>query len=181
MTRFFLILMIVFAVLAVRTRKLRRAVIHMGVFSLISSFAYLLYSAPDVAIAEAVIGSTLATILYLVALQKYKVFTIYYTNEDAAGINDKYISKGRGYILNMIEKFCISRELEPQVIYTTESLEQIISEHQYDLIVRQRDNRASIYGHKENYQLDSLQEYIYTKGDQNIDFHCVIQKIEEED
>lgn len=32
------------------------------VFSLVSSFVYLLYGAPDVAIAEAIIGSTITTV-----------------------------------------------------------------------------------------------------------------------
>ena len=70
-----LIMLIVLAIATVQTRKLRNAVIYLGVFSLGMSFVYILYNAPDVAIAEAVIGSTLATILYLVALKKYRIFT----------------------------------------------------------------------------------------------------------
>ena len=73
-----LILLLITSVAAIQTRYLRHAVIYLGLFSLAIAFVYLLYHAPDVAIAEAVIGSTIATILYLVALQKYKIFTIYY-------------------------------------------------------------------------------------------------------
>jgi multicomponent Na+:H+ antiporter subunit B len=68
--RVLLVLLIVFALQAIRQRQLRTAAIYLGVFSLVSSVLYLMCAAPDVAIAEAVIGSTLATVLYLVALQK---------------------------------------------------------------------------------------------------------------
>lgn len=164
------VLMVLFAVFAVQTHKLRRAVVYLGIFSLISSFGYLLYSAPDVAIAEAIIGSTLATILYLVALQKYRVFTIYYTNEDYVEINDSHINKARESILSLIERFCIEKELEPQVIYTPESLQHIQTEHQYDLIVRQGKDAVTVYGNKENYQLSALREYIRLKGAPNVTF-----------
>jgi len=70
--KIFLIILVVLALVALNTPKLRRAVVYLGIFSLVSSFVYLLYGAPDVAIAEAVIGSTIATVLYLVALKKYK-------------------------------------------------------------------------------------------------------------
>lgn len=66
----FLLLLLLFAVLALQQRRLRVAVIYLGVFSLLSSIVYLFHRAPDVAMAEAVIGSTIATILYLVALRK---------------------------------------------------------------------------------------------------------------
>jgi uncharacterized MnhB-related membrane protein len=169
--------MILFAILAIQTQTLRRAVIYMGIFSLISSFCYLIYSAADVAIAEAIIGSTLATILYLVALQKYKEFTIYYTSENYSIIDDNYIYKGGEGIINLIEQFCVAKELEPQVIYTIESVEYIKNSHQYDLIVRQKDNNTIIYGNKQNYLLDALQEYICDKGNEDINF--IIYKVEE--
>lgn len=65
-----LILMIVISILVIHQKHLRIAVIWLGVFSLLASVAYLFRHAPDVAIAEAVIGSTLATVLYLVVLRK---------------------------------------------------------------------------------------------------------------
>ena len=68
--QFFLLLLLLFAILALQQPRLRIAIIYLGVFSLLVSFAYLQHQAPDVAMAEAVIGSTLATVLYLVALRK---------------------------------------------------------------------------------------------------------------
>lgn len=176
--KIFLILMIIFSILAIQTPKLRRAVIYLGIFSLISSFIYLLYQAPDVAIAEAIIGSTLATILFLVALQKYRVFTIYYTNENFSEVNDEYINTGRTQILNMVEKFCISQELEPQVIYTTDKVDNIKTNESYDLVIRQKEETFFIYGNQNNYQLDSLKQYVIQKQLENIKF--IMNRDEEE-
>ena len=66
----FLVLLFLFAVLALQHPRLRTAVIFLGVFSLLASLVYLQHHSPDVAMAEAVIGSTLGTVLYLVALRK---------------------------------------------------------------------------------------------------------------
>lgn len=177
MLQILFVLMILFAVYAVQTSKLRRAIIYLGVFSLMSSFCYLLFSAPDVAMAEAVIGSTLATILFLVAFQQHKVFTIYYTNEDFENIDDNYISKGKIQILRVIEKFWISEELEPQAIYTTEKLQHILNNYEFDLIVRQKGKCISIYGNKQNYKLEYLYEYI--NMNKNLKSECTVYDVME--
>lgn len=65
-----LILLVVFALAILHQKRLRAAVIWMGVFSLLASVIYLYNHAPDVAIAEAVIGSTISTVLFLVVLRK---------------------------------------------------------------------------------------------------------------
>ena len=65
------ILLIVFALYSVFARNLKRAIIGSGAFGLWISIAYILYHAPDVAIAEAVISSSLATILYVVTIKNY--------------------------------------------------------------------------------------------------------------
>jgi len=65
------ILLIIFALYSVFAKNLKRAIIGSGVFGLWVSIAYMLYHAPDVAIAEAVISSSLATILYVVTIKNY--------------------------------------------------------------------------------------------------------------
>lgn len=121
-----LVTMVVFAFMAIQAKKLRRAVIYLGVFSLLSSFAYLLCSAPDVALAEAAIGCTLTTVLYLVAVKKYKVFTIFYITEDSAFRPD---------YLHALEECLIASEYEPQVVCTHLSVERLQKNHTYDFIV----------------------------------------------
>jgi len=65
------ILLIFFALFSVFAKNLKRAIVGSSVFGLWVSIAYILYHAPDVAIAEAVISSSLATILYVVTIKNY--------------------------------------------------------------------------------------------------------------
>ncbi|MFZ7131751.1 MAG: Na(+)/H(+) antiporter subunit B [Eubacteriales bacterium] len=155
-----LVLMVVLAIISISTVKLRRSIIYLGLFSLVSSFVYLLYSAPDVAIAEAIIGSTIATVLYLVAIKKYKVFTIYFINRDDHAFNNQNIYEGRPQILIDIEKFLIKRELEPQIIYTQENYRNILDERNYDLLVHLEKEMTYLYGCSEDYQLDAIEEFL---------------------
>ncbi len=155
-----LLLLVVLSIAALQTRSLRNAVIYLGVFSLAISFVYLLYHAPDVAIAEAVIGSTIATILYLVALQKYKIFTIYYRLQESEIEDDHYFSRYKLQLVKSLEKFCTKQELEAQIIYSLEELDEILTKHQYALIIEEHEDFISIYAHHENYMLDKLEFFL---------------------
>lgn len=68
---FIYILLIIFALFSVFAKNLKRAIVGSGVFGLWVSIAYMFYHAPDVAIAEAVISSSLATILFIVTIKNY--------------------------------------------------------------------------------------------------------------
>ena len=163
----FLIALVVLAVVALNTKKLRRAVVYLGVFSLVSSFVYLLYGAPDVAIAEAIIGSTITTVLYLVALRKYQVFSIYYSSS----VNDSDIQqlKGHSTFLNSLEAFLAKREMEPRIIYSADSIETILNQENFDLAIHHTDQDIWVYGCAEDYQLDAVEEYLQTNhGDLHI-------------
>lgn len=155
-----LLILVVMAIFTIQTQKLRHAVIYMGVFSLSISFVYVLYNAPDVAIAEAVVGSTLATILYLVALQKYKVFTVYFHVSNGEVDDDHFSKEEHVKLVKSIEIFCAKQALEPQMIYTTETVEVIKAEHVYALIVEECTDHIIIFGHPENYKMDALVDYI---------------------
>lgn len=173
----FLITLVVLAAVALNTKKLRRAVVYLGVFSLVSSFVYLLYGAPDVAIAEAIIGSTITTVLYLVALRKYRVFSIYYTSST----NDQDIQqlKNNSTFLKNLEDFLIKREIEPQIIYSTDPIETILDQENFDLAIHHSDQDIRIYGCAEDYQLDAVEKYLQTNhGDLNI---YLIRCVEGED
>jgi uncharacterized MnhB-related membrane protein len=150
------ITMIVFAFMAVQTPKLRRAVIFLAVFSATSAFVYIILGAPDAALAEAVIGSTIATVIYLSALQKYKVFTIYYTNERRHEYRKTGLTRRRNALLRKIESYCSGRDLEPQTVYTTEDLEEIYKKKGWDIIVRRRDMHFRVYGSEQNYHVGEI-------------------------
>ncbi|MCK8059654.1 MULTISPECIES: DUF4040 domain-containing protein [unclassified Fusibacter] len=173
MEKIALILCVIFAVVTIQTQKLRRAVIYLGVFSLSISFVYTLYNALDVAIAEAVIGSTLATILFLVALQKYLVFTIYYHVEKGEVDDGHYKKRDKQRLMKQLEIFCAKQELEPQVIFTTESIDHIMKNHQYAIIIEELETRLRIYGHPENYKLDQLETYLINYIHQNKSYEFI--------
>ncbi len=156
MLKLALIALIILAIMTVQTQKMRHAVVYLGAFSLTISFVYLLYNAPDVAIAEAVIGSTISTILYLVALQKYKIFTVYYCLSEKEFEDQSHLTTEHTQFKRLLDKYCAKQELEPQIIYTVESTETIMAHHQYALIVLNEPNQIKIWGHPENYKMDSL-------------------------
>ncbi|MDX1357761.1 MAG: DUF4040 domain-containing protein [Clostridia bacterium] len=158
------IALIVFAFMTVQTPKLRRAVIYLAVFSATSAFVYVLLGAPDAALAEAVIGSTIATVIYLSALQKYKVFTIYYTNERRQEYRQSNMLRRRNTVLRRMESFCSGKELEAHVLYTTESLDEVFAKQGWDLIVRRKDSHFKVYGMEQNYHVDDLEDFFKEKG-----------------
>lgn len=169
MQKLFFLLMIVFSILAVQTNILRRAIIYLGVFSLISSFTYLLYNAPDVAIAEAIIGSTLSTILFLVALKKYKIFRIYLTKTKG-----HHLSPHNNALINALKKFVIKEELELDVINTSHNLEEVLKLDDFDLIVEEKNDQLYIFGDGTNYHYENLQKYLQQEFTGPIVYNCLI-------
>ena len=152
-----LILVICAAVAAIQTRYLRHGVIYLGLFSLAIAFVYLLYNAPDVALAEAIIGSTLSTVLFIVALQKYKIFTIYFMVKYDDDIGQDVSMQA---IIKSLEKFCTKQELETQIIYTTEPLPIIIETHQFSVIMCKQNQQYDLYVHENNYKIDALKSFL---------------------
>jgi len=61
-------LMLVFAILALNSKKLINAVMYLSILSMMAVVAFVLMKAPDVAITEAVIGSGLTTALFVFTL-----------------------------------------------------------------------------------------------------------------
>lgn len=157
-----LLLLIVFSIGAIQTHHMRHSVIYLGIFSLCISFVYLIYNAPDVALAEAIIGSTISTILYLVALQKYKIFTIYFRIRDLKDCDNSKDCSFDSSITKLLSKFCSKQELESQFIFSNLSLDEIIEHHQYALIIENpaETYALTVYAHSENFKLDALEAFL---------------------
>ena len=66
----FLIMLPVLALVALEIKNLLNAVIVLSAFSLVLSLIFYYLHAPDVAIAEAAIGSGFATVIFLIAIKK---------------------------------------------------------------------------------------------------------------
>jgi uncharacterized MnhB-related membrane protein len=166
--KIFLILLIILAIISLNTTKLRRAVIYLGLFSLAGSFTYLLYGAPDVAIAEAVIGSGIATVLYLVAIKRYQVFTIYFLHNGDYEYCDPLIKREHSRLIKGIENLIAGKELEPHTISTMEDSRYILSHKEYDLLVEPGKDEVCIYGFSEDYHLDDIEKLTTGKKYKNL-------------
>ncbi len=164
MKEVFLLLLIPVAIYAIQTRKLRNAVVALCAFSLFASVSYLLYNAPDVAIAEAVIGTTLATILYLVALQKYKVFTVYFMLEGEALSDAAYFQRAKDQMTRALEKFCAKQELELLIVFSADTLDHITNKHTFSIIINETQTHHVVYGHSENIKLTALTDFLNDEG-----------------
>lgn len=168
-----MICLIVLAFITVQTSKLRRAAVYLGAFSLICSFAYLSYNAPDVAIAEAVIGCTLSTILFLIALKQYHVITIYYVEDESE--DTVAIKKERRDLTMSLESFLLDRGFEPQTITTHLDDHELCEKECFNLLVMHEKNNITIYSSGIRYIAPDIQEYLSTHKPPhlNVSFYCV--------
>ena len=154
-----IILMGVFAALAIHSKLLRLAVIHLAVFSLLAAFFYLLFAAPELAIAEAVIGSGLVTLLYLAALKRNKVYTIAILTEGHKyRLTDAYINyMERSKALREIRHFFELREFEPQVVFSEKSLHEALADPRFDLVILEEKDGIVAYGSDESFVVEELE------------------------
>jgi len=124
----FLIMLPVLALVALEIKNLLSAVIVLGAFSLVLSLVFYYLHAPDVAIAEAAIGSGFATVIFLIAIKKRGVLVMLtYPHSRFFYYDDKGQPTGFDYdILSLfarklsieLEVKCVQdwRELIPQLI-----------------------------------------------------------------
>ncbi len=152
-----LFLLLVLALAAIHTHSLRHAVIYLGVYSLISSLIYLLYGAADVAITEAIIGCTLSTILFLVALKKYQIFVLYYKTDTPNGAAP-YL---RRQIEQQIRRFAYEvLDFQMETTVTELPPEAILSDYEFDIFIHHTGEEIRCYGLKDNYHFLALKKYL---------------------
>ena len=168
--KLFLILMIIFAFTSIQTPKLISAIIYLGMFSFLSSIIFLIYQSPNIALAEAIIGSTLSTIIYLVALKKQKNFEVYVTSSiDYELIND-------------IESFCEKDDLHFH--YTRcdeEDVASIIKSPNFDLLIFGKQNDIHFLVKDKSYKVEKLINILAKdiKNNYNLSLH-ILEKSESE-
>ncbi len=158
-----LILVVLLAIIILHINNLRIAVIYLSVFSLFSSAIYIFIGAPDVAIAEAAIGVSLSTVLYLVAIKKYRSFRIYYNIQSQNGDGED-VRFNRERLKKYIDLFLVQREVELEIVNKEEKFDDIENSYDYDIIIFQHDGFIKIYGEKSNYLYEKLIEYLSDKG-----------------
>ncbi len=161
-----LLLMMLFALLAIQASLIRIAVIHLAAFSVLTAFLYLQFAAPELALAEAAIGSGLVTLLYLAALKRNKVYTIAvlaeghrYRSTDAY---IHYVERLRA--VREIRQFFERRELEPQFIFSEKTLEEALADSAFDLVIREEHDRLTAHGSSDSFVLEELEMVFQIHG-----------------
>jgi uncharacterized MnhB-related membrane protein len=61
---------VLFSLLAVRSKDLLKAAIYLGVVSMCLAATFLVLQAPDIAITEAAVNAGLSTLIYVIAIKK---------------------------------------------------------------------------------------------------------------
>ncbi len=152
------LLMFAFAALAIQSNRLRLSVIALAIFSLLAALLFLVYAAPELAIAETVMGSGLVTLLYLTALKRYRVYTICVLSRLPEDIADEYISEVRKTdAIQELRKFCLRRERETQLIFSKQTVDDALANPRFDLVVETDLNTITIYGLIDDYMVVEME------------------------
>lgn len=148
-------MLVVAAIVVVFSEKLINAVIFMGAFSTITAFVFLLLGAPDVALAEIIIGSTLSTIIYLIAIKKFRLFTVYkITGNNSDNEDSMHI------LLDEIEDYLKTKEMQLHLIETSDSLEKLSLSEDHSLIIEPNDDCIIVHSESSSLHTDNIKEII---------------------
>ncbi len=169
------ITMILLAIASIQSESLRTALIYLSIFSLSCSLSYVLLGAPDVAIAEAVIGVSLSTVLFLVAIKKYRVFRVYYhvNVEDPNDIPE--VHRKRDNIEDAMQEYFKNKELEIEIINTKDDFNKIHGNNDYDVIIEHTKESARMYGSHSNYLYGNLTQYLIENNIGGIDYEYLTE------
>lgn len=153
-----LVIMLAFAAIALHSRMLRLSIIALAIFSLLGALLFLLYSAPELAIAEAVIGSALVTLLFLTALKRYPVFTIGVVSALPDRLNDAHILRAKySSVFRHIRTFLLKREREAQLVFTRLTVGEAMRDARYDAVVEVGTDPIKIHGLVDDFMVVELE------------------------
>ncbi len=158
-----LLLLLALSVVTILCKQYKRTVIFLGIFSLLSALLYVIYSAPDVAIAEAVIGCGLSTVLYLVAIKKAEIFRVCIISDNISFTEGSELSVFWNGIKQDIEKRNLSCEINKNIT----SVEEAMSS-EADLIIHEGVDKISVYGLENDYIFEGICD--------DINKNCTINK-----
>ncbi len=167
MDKIIFILMIATALFIVYSKNFKRIIVALGAFSMLASFCYLIYHAPDVAIAEAIIGSALSTILYIVSLKKHRTFYVYFTSSENNKDSDFKLRSRTNDIASIIMEYCNENDLEAQSIFSWETPTEIANEHFYDIILHNNGDKITVYGSEDELHVNLIKAQLAENFSQN--------------
>ncbi len=146
-----LILLIVLSCVIIFTHKLRIAIILSGTCSMFAALVYLFLAAPDVALAEVIIGSTLSTIILLAGIQKYRVCTVCALPSDTKTENKLWTS---------INRCAAKKELEANLVHVKTQKE--LNDHFYDIAYEVTKDNIILYAEEDSYFIQDVYSDLIT-------------------
>lgn len=148
-----LIGMIIAALFVVEENVIRRSIIFLEVLSLLAVFTYTYLNAPDVALAEIVIGCLFSTILLLIALREKKIFRIGYFRTENTSIFE---------IEKHFYEFAKEYELQLDIVERLNDFSIVRDRRECDIILRVIDNEYHIYFTFRVFKQEELSEWVET-------------------
>ncbi len=138
------VILIILVLIILKTKNLLKSIILLGVFSLIISLLYFVFHAPDVALAEAAIGSAISTFLFIIAIEKQKKFlVISHVHTDFLHMREDGTTAGDGY--HLLKDFCGHLGLSLKVDFREGGeIKGILRDRNVDLII-DRDPKSKKY------------------------------------
>ncbi|MFU8780109.1 MAG: Na(+)/H(+) antiporter subunit B [Kiritimatiellia bacterium] len=155
--------------MAIHSRLLLKAVIYLAAGSVLAALLYLRNGAPELAIAEAAIGSGLVTLLYLAALKRNRTYTIAIAGHGQADrLDDAYmLHVEHSRAIRAIRNFFVVREFEVQIVFVPDSLEEALESKSYDLVLFEDDNGMTAYTDDDSYIMMEFEMMLQMRGAQS--------------
>lgn len=163
--KMFLLLLLALAIIVVFAKDLKQSVIYLGMFSLVCAILFLVYGSPDLAIAEAVIGGGLSTILYLIAMKQADHFTVCVITGASKGEPCASTREIEAVILE-IKALLQTRNLTCIVKYSENDSKHIDESFEADLAMYAEGETVILCGLSQEHNLDLI-EQLLESGNEN--------------
>ncbi|RKD30577.1 Na(+)/H(+) antiporter subunit B [Thermohalobacter berrensis] len=150
------IIMIIIALTIILDKDNLRLVIFSSAFSLIAASLYYMNKSPDVALAEAAIGSAIIPLIFIIAIEKQKQFIV------VNHLNDEFLDRDTGKGYKVLEEFAKHYGLKLSVYKNDDGqIQGAFRERNIDLIVEKspQDNRKYLFiGKKASILMNKLEQ-----------------------
>jgi uncharacterized MnhB-related membrane protein len=129
-----LLLMINFiAITVIFQKNLYFCVIYLAVSSLVAGILFVVFSAPDIALAEIVVGCALIPFVYVITINKQKEFLVL----------DEIMDEGSKALISSLDHFCRDEKLKLKLMCSGDhedyELMNVFRKSNIDLIIKKTD------------------------------------------
>ncbi|MBN2258927.1 MAG: DUF4040 domain-containing protein [Clostridiales bacterium] len=165
-----LIIQIVLTVAIIFQKNLYFSVLYMAITSILSSVLFIIFNAPDIALAEISVGSTLIPFVYIISITKQKEFVVMDESKDP----------NSNQIISDINIFCSNEKLKMMKIYQRSSkdfeLNEVFRKSNIDVIIQNNNGYYELISKEASHINDKIIEYLNKK---NYNFKIIYTRIGE--